>query len=29
MLRKLADFASKTPFEINGVRDTAKQLLAF
>lgn len=29
LLRDLTDFASKTPFEINWIRDTAKQLLAF
>jgi len=28
-LQELSDFASKTPFEISGLRDTAKQLLAF
>jgi phage tail tape-measure protein len=29
LLRDLTDFAAKTPFEINSIRDTAKQLLAF
>lgn len=29
MLRDLSEFASKTPFELTGIRQTAKQLLAF
>lgn len=29
LLRDLTEFAKKTPFEILGIRDTAKQLLAF
>lgn len=28
MLRQLSDFAKSTPFDIVGVRDVAKQLLA-
>jgi len=29
MLKDLSDFASKTPFELTGIRQTAKQLLAY
>lgn len=29
MLKELSDFASRTPFELTGIRDTAKQLLAY
>lgn len=28
MLRDLSNFAKKTPFELTGIRDTAKQLMA-
>lgn len=28
MLKELTDFAKKTPFELVGIRDSAKQLLA-
>jgi len=29
LLTDLSDFAQKTPFELTGLRSTAKQLLAF
>jgi len=29
LLVDLSNFAKQTPFEIQGIRDTAKQLLAF
>nr|DAT16568.1 MAG TPA: tail tape measure protein [Caudoviricetes sp.] len=29
MLQDLSDFAANTPFELTGVRETAKQLLAY
>jgi putative viral A-type inclusion protein len=29
MLQDLSDFAANTPFELTGVRQTAKQLLAY
>ncbi len=29
LLADLSDFAKKTPFELTGIRDTAKQLIAF
>lgn len=29
LLSDLKDFAKKTPFELTGIRDTAKQLIAF
>ncbi len=29
LLKDLSSFAKETPFEINGIRGTAKQLLAF